>query len=57
MKKYFIDKILPALITALVVAAVNTYIDVQMLKKEMQLLRGELSDLWVQANDQIQARK
>jgi hypothetical protein len=56
MKKWIIDKLLPALIMGLIVAAINTYIDVQMMKREFASMRAELTDLWTQANDQIQKR-
>jgi hypothetical protein len=56
VKKYLLDKILPALIIGLIVSAFQLYVDVQMMKREIQILRGELSDLWVQANEQIQKR-
>ena len=48
------DKLVPPLIVGLLYTAVALYIDVQMLKREMASLRAELTDLWVQANDQIQ---
>lgn len=56
-RAYFMDKVLPALVTGLLVAAVNTYVDVQILKSQIAVLRAELSDLWIQANTQIQGGK
>ena len=56
MKKWIIDKLLPALIMGLIIAAVNTYIDVQMMKREFAAMREELNNLWVQANEQVQRR-
>jgi len=54
MKRWIVDRLLPAVVMGLVAALVQTYVDVQVLKHDIRLLRAELSDLWTQANDQIQ---
>ena len=62
MKRWIVDKILPAIVMGVVAAAVHTYIEVQMLRHDVdkheqriESLRTELSDLWGQANASVQA--
>lgn len=56
MRKWFVNQVVPALLTGLIIAAVNLYVDVQLMKREMAVLRAELTDLWVQASDQTGRR-
>lgn len=52
-----VQSAIAALLVALVVGAFNVYVEVKMLRRDVDLLRAELSDLWTQANDQMQRGK
>lgn len=54
MKKWLLDKLLPAIVMGLIVGAIDLYVDVQVMKRELAILRAELTDLWSQANEQVQ---
>ena len=53
MKAYLLDKIVPALIMGLIFGAINTYIDVQLLKREFRVLEENYQDIVVQINNQL----
>lgn len=62
MKRWIVDKLLPAIVMGIVAAAVHTYIEVQMLRrdvdahqKQLDSMRAEVADLWSQANASVQA--
>jgi cell division protein ZapA (FtsZ GTPase activity inhibitor) len=56
LRKWLIDKLLPAIIMGLIMGAVNTYIDVQILKRSYADMRAELTDLWQQSSEQAQKK-
>lgn len=55
MRQRILESVVTALLLAIFGAAVSTYWEVKMLRRDVDEIRKDLDDLYIQASDQIQS--
>ncbi|OGO07977.1 MAG: hypothetical protein A2Y61_02560 [Chloroflexi bacterium RBG_13_60_13] len=54
MKNRILESVMTALLIAVLGAAVSTYIEVRMLRKDVDQLQKSLDELWADTSEQVQ---
>jgi hypothetical protein len=54
MRNRIVESVAAALLVAILATAAKTYVEVQMLRHDVDRLQASLDQLWVDSNDEVQ---